>query len=385
MLFPPTISGDTLRPTYLFIDLHAIGHNYAEIQKRVGHRPVMCILKANAYGHGLVRVAQHLEQLNAPYFGVAYLEEGMMLREAGIKTPILVLGGISGSQIPMFLQYQLTITASSIDKLMQIEKTAARLGIKAIVHLKIDTGMERIGIHYYNAEALIRASLSCKHVLIEGIFSHLANADDIDPAYSMLQINRFSKVLQGYRTPKDRPQWIHIANSAAILNLPQSYYNMVRCGILLYGIKPNPQVHSDDPIQLRPSLSWKTHIVYFKVVRPDHPVSYGSKWSATQETRVITLPVGYGDGYMRSMSGKAKVILRNKRYPVIGAICMDQIMVDIGQNTGYNGDEVILIGTQGKEQITVGDLAAWADTLPYEILTNINTRVPRIYEPMLTS
>ncbi|MCL4111451.1 UNVERIFIED_CONTAM: hypothetical protein GTU68_020725 [Idotea baltica] len=339
----------------------------------------MCILKANAYGHGLIRIATYLEQLGAQYFGVAYLEEGIMLREAGVKTPILVMGGIIGDQIPLFIQYDLTITASSVDKLILIEECASQLKKQARVHLKIDTGMERIGIHYYSAQSLIEASFDCKQTIIEGIFSHLANADEANESYSQLQIVRFEEVLSLYPSEEKRPKFIHLANSAGIVRHSSARYNMVRAGIMLYGILPSYEDAGQFDIDLRPALSWTTRVVYFKVVKPDHPVSYGSTWSTNKLTRVITLPVGYGDGYFRSMSHKAEIMLNGKRYPVVGNICMDQMMVDIGWDSGYNGDEVYLIGGEGKDRINVEELANWAGTIPYEILTNINTRVPRMY------
>jgi len=380
MLHQITISERVQRPTSVKIDLEAIKHNFNTLNELAGEASVMCILKANAYGHGLIRIATFLEKLGAPYFGVAYLEEGIMLREAGVKTPILVMGGIIGDQIPLFIEYDLTITASSVDKLVLIEECASLLEKQARVHLKIDTGMERIGIHYYSAQSLIEASFKCEHTIIEGIFSHLANADEADDQYSQLQVARFEKVLGLYPAVDKRPKFIHLSNSAGLIRLPSARYNMVRVGIMLYGILPSyDDVFGKSTIDLKPALSWTTRVVYFKVVKPGHPVSYGSTWSTDKLTRVITLPVGYGDGYFRSMSHKAEILLNGKRYPVVGNICMDQMMVDIGWDNGYNGDEVSLIGGEGLNSISVEDVARWAGTIPYEVLTNINTRVPRTY------
>ena len=301
----------------------------------------------------------------------------MLLRRAGIKTPILVLGGIWGSQIPEFLRADLTLTASSIEKLEAIDRAAEAMGVTARVHLKIDTGMERIGVHYYNAEGFLEAALRCRHVRVEGIFSHFARADEADPAPSHLQLERFNEVLSFYER-RGLPMPIrHMANSAAILRFPEAYFDMVRPGILLYGVYPSAEVPRT--VEVAPALSWKTRVVYFKVTKPGHGVSYGWTWAPDRMTRIVTLPVGYGDGYFRSMSGKAQVLIRGRRYPVVGRICMDQMMVNIGWETAYNGDEVVLIGEQGNERITVEDLAEWAGTIPYEVLTNINTRVPRLY------
>lgn len=368
---------ETLRPTHVEINLSALASNFQEIKKIAGSRKVLCVLKANAYGHGLVSIAKKLESLETDYFGVAYVEEGIMLRNAGIISPILVMGGITGDQIPLFLKYQLTITASSVDKLHQINNTAEALNTKAKVHLKIDTGMERIGIHYYSAEALILESLKCQNIEIEGIYSHFANAELEDESYSKTQISRFNEVLKLYPTESDQPPLIHMANSAACLQHSEAKYDMLRVGLLLYGIYPAP--HLKKYISLKAVLSWKSHVVFFKVVKPDHPVSYGSNWKSDKLTRVVTIPVGYGDGYFRALSNKAMVVIHGKKYPVVGSICMDQLMVDIGWDEAYNGDPVLLLGSEHGSEISVEDLALWAGTIPYEILTNINTRVPRIY------
>lgn len=351
--------------------------NYRAIQAQVGSAMVMPILKANAYGHGLVRVGQHMQEVGVKSIGVAYLEEGILLREAGITTPILVLGGILGSQAPLFLDYDLTLTASSLEKLEQVEATAEAKGVRAKVHLKIDTGMERLGVHYYSAESLLEASLKCKHVEVEGIFSHFANADAADLSSAKLQLERFEEVTAFYEKRSLRMPIRHMANSGAILQLPESWLDLVRPGILLYGVYPSQDVKRT--VKVEPALTWSSRVVYFKVVRAGHPVSYGSKWQSDHDVRVVTVPVGYGDGYFRAMSGKAQVLLGGKRFPIVGTICMDQFMVNIEQGSAFNADEVVLVGEDGEEKITVEELAEWAGTIPYEILTNINTRVPRIY------
>jgi alanine racemase len=369
----PTITNEILRPTQVEINLTRLAENLRAIREKARPAKVMPILKANAYGHGLVEVARWMEQLQADYLGVAYLEEGVYLREQGITSPILVLGGIIGNQVPIFLQHNLTLTASSVEKLEQIEIIAEQMGVIGRVHLKIDTGMERIGVHYYSAESLLEASLKCRHCVIEGIYSHFANADSVDLAHARLQIERFQEVLRFYERHSLPTPLRHIANSAGILQLPESYFDLVRPGILLYGVYPSKEAaHS---VIVRPALSWKSRVVYFKVVQPGHPVSYGSTWESDHPVRVVTIPVGYGDGYFRAMSNRAQVIIRGQKYPVVGRICMDQMMVNLEMGTAYNGDEVILLG----DQISAEDLAEWANTIPYEILTNINTRVPRVY------
>lgn len=366
----------TRRPTIVEIDLSAITDNYTGIQTYVENQRIMCILKANAYGHGMVKIAQHLQSIGVTYLGVAYLEEGILLRKSGITIPILVMGGILDNQIPYFIEYDLTITASSVSKLEQIERVSQSMSQRAKVHLKIDTGMERIGVHYYSAHDLIPLSLAVQHCDVEGIYTHFASADEDDDAISQRQIGRFKHVLDLY-DDYQRPALVHYSNSAGLQYQHLLPSTMVRVGLLLYGVYPSDALRSI--IQVRPALSWKTRVVYFKVVKPDHPVSYGGKWTSDKMTRVVTLPVGYGDGYMRAMSNKAQVLIRGKKYDNVGAICMDQMMINIEWETAYNNDEVVLIGEQDGQRVSVEDLADWAETIPYEILTNINTRVPRHY------
>jgi alanine racemase len=374
---PVMAPAEVLRPTYAEVNLSRLKQNLESIRANVTPAKVMVIVKANAYGHGLAEVSRFLSPL-VDYIGVAVLEEGVFLRRMGIATPILVLGGIWGDQIPIYLKNDLTLAASSVERLEQIDAAAEALGLRARVHLKIDTGMERVGIHYYNAHLLQEAALKCRFVEVEGIYSHFANADAADLTHARLQVERFDEVLRFYERHSVPSPVRHMANSAAILQLPESHYDMVRPGILLYGVYPSAEVPRI--VQVRPALAWKSRVVYFKVVKAGHPVSYGSTWQSDHPVRVVTVPVGYGDGYFRSMSDEAQVIIRGRKYPQVGRICMDQMMINIEMGTAYNGDEVILIGESGDGlRITAEDLAEWAGTIPYEILTNINTRVPRVY------
>lgn len=377
MLHEPTICTDELRPTYLEIDLDRLAENYRIIAAHVAPARVMPILKANAYGHGLCEVAHMLERVGAPHLGVAYLEEALRLRQDGVHLPVLVMGGILGEQIPRFLEHDLTLTASSVDKLRAIDAHAAALGRRATVHLKIDTGMERIGVHWYGAEKLLEASLRCAHVRVEGIFTHFANADGRDLAHARLQLERFHEVLSFYDKRSLPTPLRHAASSGAILQLRDSHLDLVRPGVLFYGAGPSAETPASLPV--RQALRWITRVVYFKVVRPGHPVSYGSTWAPSEQTRVVTLPVGYGDGYIRAMSGRAEVLIHGRRYPVVGRICMDQTMVSIGWDSAYNGDEVVLLGASGETAVRIEELAAWGGTIPHEVLTSINTRVPRVY------
>jgi len=375
----PTISeGGIIRPTRVEVDLKILADNFNRVKNHVKDVKVMPILKANAYGHGLLRTAQFFQQLKADYLGVAVVEEGILLREKGINIPILVLGGVWGNQVPLFLKHNLIITASSIDKIKIIDETAKQMKVKAVVHLKIDTGMERIGVHHYNAEKFLETAYDCKNIIVEGIFSHFANAEAKDLTHANLQLERFNEVLTFFDKHSIKPPVKHFANSGAILQLPKANFDMVRPGIMLFGVYPSAEVKKT--VEVKPTLSWKSLVVYFKVIKAGQPVGYGSTWKPDHNIRAVTIPVGYGDGYLRSMNSKAKVLLKGDKHPVIGTISMDQVVVNIEQGSAYNGDEVILLGSDGKNSIMCEELADWAGTIPYEILTNINTRVPRVYK-----
>jgi len=378
----PTVSLLSTRPAVMTVDLGRLAHNLGRIRSHVrvggGDTKVMAVVKANAYGHGLERCALHLEASGADYLGCAYVEEGIILRRAGVKIPILVFGGILADQAQLYIEHDLDITASSLSKLEHIEATAAGLGRRARVHLKIDTGMERLGVHHDTCGALLERTLTLKHVDVTGIFSHFARSDEPDFTFTDLQLERFLEVTRFFEARSLPMPLRHIANSAAILRSPATHLDMVRPGIALYGVHPAPGV--DDPLGLLPVMSLATKVVYFKVVKEGHGVSYGHLWKPGRDTRVVTLPVGYGDGYQRALSNKAAVLIRGARKPQVGAICMDQMMIDLGPSgEAYNGDEAVLVGEQGAERITVEELAAKAGTIAYEILTGMNARIPRKY------
>jgi alanine racemase len=266
-----------------------------------------------------------------------------------------------------------------MEKLMQIDDSAKKMKTRARVHLKIDTGMERIGVHHYHAGPFLETAARCSYLHVEGIFSHFANSDAGDLTHARMQLSRFREVLDLYQRKGIRPPSIrHMANSGAILQLPESYMDMVRPGLLLYGVYPSSDIPRN--LKVQPALTWKSRVVYFKVIEKDRPVGYGSTWKTDHPVRAVTVPVGYGDGYFRSMSHKAHVLIRGNKYPVVGNIAMDQIVVNIEQDSAYNEDPVILLGEMEGESIKAENLAEWAGTIPYEILTNINTRVPRIYK-----
>ena len=364
------------RPTRILVDLDAIGHNVAAIRGRVGV-PVMGIVKANAYGHGLVPVALHLQAQGVDQLGVAFLEEGLALRQAGVRVPILVLGGLFGPQLTGFLEHDLEITVSSIAKLRQVEAAAEELGRKAVVHLKVDTGMERIGVHSYSCAPFIEAAVASRRVTVKGVYSHLACADDPASPMTALQVERFAEACAHFERLGVPMPLRHLANSGGVLHFPETWLDLVRPGIALYGVQPDPA--SARPLALRPALSLVSQVVYFKVVRAGSPVSYGATWAPATDTRVVTVPVGYGDGWPRALSSRGEVLVGGRRRPIAGRVCMDQFMVDIGQDSAFNEDEVVLVGRQGGEAIGVEAVAEAAGTIPYEILTGLNERIPRIY------
>ena len=364
--------------TYIRVDLDHLEDNFKAIQSHCPSSEVMPILKADAYGHGMHTCAKYYERWGAASFGVATIEEAIALRQHGIKIPILALGGILTSQILHYLEYDVDICVSSIDKLKAVVDHAKAFGRKARIHLKIDTGMERIGIHYYSAEKLLQESL--KHsdsIEVVGIYSHLADSE-FNPKFTSLQLERFLEVLYFYEKNSLPCPKRHISNSGAILNHPEANLDLVRPGLILYGVDPIGLEKL--PFQLKPSLSWFSKVVYFKVVKPGATVSYGCTWEAKEQTRIITVPVGYGDGYPRNLSNTADVLIRGKRYPIAGRVCMDQFMVDIGpEGEAYNADEVVLIGKQGDEEISIMELAKMIDTDPREILLLTHLRCTREY------
>jgi len=365
------------RPTRVRVDLGALTHNLAAIRTHVGV-PVMAIIKANAYGHGLVPVGRHLERCGVAQLGVAFVEEGIALRRAGLHAPILVMGGIFGRQLGQFIAHDLEVTVSSLDKLCQVEAAAEALGRKAVVHLKIDTGMERIGVHSYSCSSFIEAAMRSRGCEVRGIYSHLACADDPTHPMTGLQLERFLEACAHIERIGAPMPIRHLANSGGVLHFPDTWLDMVRPGIALYGALPDPAARRS--IDLRPVLSLVSEVAYFKVVRAGRTVSYGASWTAATDTRVVTIPIGYGDGWPRSLSSKGEVLVRGLRKPIVGRVCMDQFMVDLGPSgTAYNEDEVVLIGRQGEEAISVEAVAAAAGTIPYEILTGLNERIPREY------
>lgn len=367
---------ESLRPTYLEVNLPQLRKNVEAIRARVAPAKVLVMIKANAYGHGVDGVAPYIEPF-VDYLGVAILEEGIHLRELGLKKPILVAGGALPEQVPAYLKHDLTLTASSSELLVAAETAAESAKRKLKVHLKIDTGMERVGVHYYEAEPFLERSLKMKYVEIEGIYTHFANSETPDLLHARQQFERFQEVLRFYeRRGLPHPRFRHIANSGAVLNFPESYLDMVRPGVMFYGVYPARVPHT---VEIHPAMTWRSRVAYSKITLPGHPVSYGSLWQSEVPTRIVTIPCGYADGYFRRMTNQARVIVNGKKYPQVGRICMDQLMVNLGGDDAKVGDNVVLLGAAGNERIIAEDLAEWTGTNEYEVMTNISARVPRVF------
>jgi alanine racemase len=370
-----------MRPTYLEVNLTQLQKNIDAIRAHVGGAKVMPMVKANAYGHGIEGVAPFIE----PYvdmLGVALVEEGIYLRQLGIKKPILVAGGTLIEQLPLFIEHDLTLTASSIDLLLAADHIAESTRKRLTVHLKIDTGMERVGVHYYEAEEFILKASACSHLGVEGIYTHLANSELVElselPEHvvtAQQQLERFQEVLSIYEKHSlPVPSIRHVCNSGGILNLPEGHLDMVRPGVLFYGVYPGRDI--PQTIDVKPALTWKSKVAYSKVTQPGRAVSYGSLWQVEgSPKRVVTIPCGYADGYFRRMTNHGRVIINGKSYPQVGRICMDQFMVDAGEDDVVVGDEVVLLGGG----IAPEELADWAGTNEYEVMTNISARVPRVF------
>jgi len=362
-----------MRPTYLEVNLSQLRKNIEAIRAHVAPAKVMPMVKANAYGHGVDGVVQFIEPY-LDYIGVALVEEGIHLRGLGIRKPILVAGATLAEQVPLFAEYDLTLTGSCSELLDVAEEVSRSTGSRIKTHLKIDTGMERVGVREYEAESFILKTSAYRHLAVEGIYTHFANSEPADRTHSFMQLERFQEVLDLYdKHSLPVPPLRHACNSGGILNLPQAYFDMVRPGVLFYGVYPGDEV--ERVVEVKPALTWRSHVAYAKRTRPGRPVSYGSLWQAEAETGIVTIPCGYADGYFRRMTNRAQVMIRQKKYPQVGRICMDQFMVDVGDDDIQVGDEVTLLG----EGIAAEDLAQWMGTNEYEVMTNISARVPRVY------
>ena len=369
----------TRRPTWVEVNLGNISHNVRQIKKLVGEKvKIMAVVKADAYGHGACQVGKTVLEAGADSLGVATLSEAIELRKCGLTCPILVLGPTTPFQAEKFLKYDVTPTIFTRDVAEALSDWANKYKKRLKVQIKIDTGMWRLGVHYDRALGFIKEVLALGHLEVQGIFSHLATAYRQDKTYSNKQFERFTRVIFALDREKIEIPLKHIASSAAILDLPEMYLDMVRPGIILYGLFPSKEVsHSLD---LRPAMSFKTKIVYLKELPADEGISYGQTYIAKRETTVAVLPVGYADGYPRILSNKATVLVNGQRLPVIGTICMDVTMIDVGLLKDVKvGDEVLLFGQQEGTVLPVEEISDICQTINYETVSLVSRRVPRVY------
>ncbi len=368
-----------IRPTYAEIDLDAYYGNISNIKKAAGDAEVCAVVKANAYGHGSRELVPVALEAGASRLAVAFLDEAVELRNAGITAPILILGCTPPDQMKEAVEEDITLTVFDYETVSQLNEIASSLKKTAKVHVKLDTGMGRLG--YTDKGAAIndieRMSL-LKNIEVEGLFTHFAAADTADKAYTEIQFGLFMDVADGLKARGIEIPVKHVSNSAAILDLPGMRLDMVRAGIMQYGYYPSDEVKHT--VDIKPVMILKSAVAYVKTLPAGCSISYGRRFTTKRYSVIATIPVGYADGFTRLRSGKAKVIINGEFADVVGNICMDQCMADVtGAGDVTAGDEVILMGSQGGRKIDADDIAGDIGTISYEILCGISRRVPRIY------
>lgn len=372
-----------MRPAWIEITLSAIKENITSFRQIISDgAQIMGIIKADAYGHGAVRVAGALRQAGVKRFGVALLQEGIELRESGFDEPVLILGYTPAEDFLLALRYGLTLTIYDYTQAAYLDKSAGETGKPARVHIKIDTGMGRIGLQPEGAAiGEIVRMFHLPHLVIEGIFSHLAWADNPASNFAQVQFARFREFLADLRKTGIEIGLEHIANSAATINYPSMHMDLVRIGLSLYGLYPDPQMAVNPRIVLHPAMQVKAKLVHVKEVPEGTPLSYGCTFTTGRDSLIGTVPMGYADGIPRSLSNKGDVLVRGRRCPIVGRICMDQFMVDLtGLEKAAVGDEVVFLGRQETEEITADEIAEKAGTISYEIVTRMSPRLPKIFE-----
>lgn len=362
-------------PAWIEIDLGQFKKNIRAVRRRIGKSLLCLCVKADAYGHGLSEIGKASAEEGVDYLAVSCLKEGVALRLAGISLPILVLGAIHEDQIQGLIEWDLEFTISSKYKAELVLAVCSRLGKRCRVHLEVDTGMRRTGVRPETAYELLPYLAAQEPFQLVGVYSHFATSDYANDPCAQEQIRQF-RALRDHFGKKNPWLW-HLANSGGVVSYPDSHLDMVRPGLLCYGYFPDG---STDPTgEIAPCFSLKAKISYFKVVAANTGISYGHRYKTSSQTRVVTVPLGYGDGYRRAFSNKGFVLIRNKKYKISGTVCMDQFMVDIGNDEVYIGDEVTLIGRQGVLQISLEEASLIADSVPYELLCSLNGRLSRIY------
>lgn len=370
---------DITRPVWAEINLGNIEHNISKVGENVSQETsIMAVVKADAYGHGAIQVARRALEAGADRLAVAIPEEGIELRKAGFGVPIQIFGEVLDDQLSLLVDYDLIPTVCKLETVFELNKIAQKLGKIVNVQIKIDTGMGRIGVFPDNALDFVKKVKKLSNIVIEGIITHHARADEDDKEYTYKQWDKFNKVIDQLESEGIEIPIKQAANSATIIDLPEMELDLVRPGIMLYGLLPSDEVDQDFP--LKPVLSWKTKVVYLKEVPTGTGISYGTTYITEEKRKIATLPLGYADGYMRLLSNKGEVLINGKRAPIRGRICMDQFMVDVTEIPDVEiGDEVVLIGSQEEEEITATELADLVGTINYEITCSISKRVPRVY------
>jgi len=367
------------RPTVGEVDLRALEFNYRQIQKRIPERvKVLAVVKADAYGHGAIPVSLKLQKLGVEYLGVAISEEGVELRRGGVNAPILVLGGVFGGEIDQIFRFRLTPVIFGRDSLKLLSRAAEKRRRKVKVHLKVDTGMGRLGVPLNLWPDFLNEVKRSPKIEIEGILSHFSMTDE-EKDFTQNQWKAFQRAVAIAQEMGISCQYLHIASSATLVAFPAYSARLVRPGIMLYGSYPSPAFQALIP--LKPVMTLKTRIHFLKSVPPGTRISYGGTFATKRESLIATLPIGYADGYSRHLSNHGEVLIHGKRAPIVGKVCMDFIMVDATDIPRVSvGDEVILMGKQGKEQITAEEIAEKINSVSYEVLCAIGKRVPRIYK-----
>jgi len=368
-----------MRPTAAVINLEALEHNFNEVVRRSAGRKILAVVKAQAYGHGAAAVSRRLLGLGVAMLGVALVEEGMELRQAGIDAPILVMGSLFPKQAEAIAALRLTPVVFTMDTARALSRAAQKLKTEVSVHVKIDSGMGRIGITPEEAPEFIKLLRGFSGINVQGLMTHFADADLREKEFASKQMDRFDVLVRNLLESGIPVPLIHAANSAAVLDYQRALFTMVRPGLMLYGY--NPLEAGAAPADLWPVLSLVTRIAFLKKVAAGIPISYGRTFVTRRETLIATLPIGYADGFSRGLSNKGEALVRGRRVPVVGRVCMDMCMVDVTEVPDVaEGDDVVLIGNQGGGWITADDIAAKIGTIPYEVLCGISSRVPRIYQ-----
>jgi alanine racemase len=366
------------RPTAAVIKIAALEHNFKEVVRRIAGRKILAVVKAQAYGHGSVAVARRLLALGADMLGVALVEEGMELRQAGIDAPILMMGSLFPEQVEALTDLRLTPVVFTVNTARALSRAAQKLRTTVSVHVKIDTGMGRIGMAPEEADVFVEQIRGLPGIEIQGLMTHFADADLREKEFALKQIRRFSALVQRLTENGISVPLIHSANSAAVLSYQDSLFTMVRPGLMLYGYSPLEAGSSQS--DLLPVLSLVTRIAYIKKVVAGTCISYGRTFITKRDSLIATLPIGYADGLSRSLSNKGEALIRGRRVPIVGRVCMDMCMVDVTDIPGVSeGDETVLIGSQAEERITAEEIACKTGTIPYEVLCGISSRVPRVY------